>query len=168
MLGGPVTSTYDGREGWVGSPLDLSPQPVMQLVDDDLEGARLDAQVAFPGQIKQLLTTWRADFPPVTIGDQPVQVVQGSLPDGMPVKLYFDRASGLLVRQTRYVQTAIGMIPAHITYSDYREVPGIGVKLPYSWQVTWTDGQGNYKLASVEPNAAIDAARFAKPAPPQQ
>ena len=45
-------------------------------------------------------------------------------------------------------------------------LPGVEVKIPFSWQVTWVDGQSTINVASVQPNAAIDAARFAKPAPP--
>ena len=117
----------------------------------------------FPGAIKQLLTGWRADFPPVSIDGKPVFVVQGMI-ERVPVKLYFDRATGLLVRQTRYAPTAVGTVPTHVTYSDYREVPGLGIKIPFSWQSTWVDGQYTVKLESVQPNAAVDAARFAKPA----
>ena len=89
------------------------------------------------------------------------------MPDGTRVKLYFDRASGLLMRQTRYATTAVGTIPMHIIYSDYRVVPGLDVKIPFTWQATWVDGQSTIKVASVQPNVAIDAARFAKPAPPR-
>jgi photosynthetic reaction center cytochrome c subunit len=167
MAGGDATSTYDGREGWLAAPATLAPVPLMPLVGADLGGARLDAQLFFPGQIKQLLANWRADFPATTIEDQPVQVVQGSMPDGTRVKLYFDKASGLLLRQTRYATTAVGTIPTHIIYSDYRVLPGLDVKIPFSWQVTWVDGQSTINVASVQPNAAIDAARFAKPAPPR-
>jgi hypothetical protein len=167
MIGGDATSTYDGREGWLAAPATLAPVPVMPLVGADLGGARLDAQLFFPGQIKQALTNWRADFPPATIDDKPVQVVQGLMPDGTRVKLYFDTASGLLVRQTRYAGTAVGTIPTHIIYSDYRVIPGVDVKMPFTWQVTWVDGQSTINVASVQPNAAIDAARFARPAPPR-
>ena len=167
MLGGDATSTYDGREAWQAGPATLTPVPLMPLVGADLGGARLDAQLFFPGQIKQLLTNWRADFPATTIENKPVQVVQGLMPDGTRVKLYFDKASGLLVRQTRYATTAVGTIPTHIIYSDYRELPGVGVKIPFSWQLTWVDGQSTINITSVQPNAAIDAARFAKPAPPR-
>jgi hypothetical protein len=167
MAGGDATSTYDGREGWLAAPATLAPVPLMPLVGADLGGARLDAQLFFPGQIKQLLTNWRSEFPAITIEDQPVQVVQGSMPDGTQVKLYFDKASGLLMRQTRYATTAVGTIPTHIIYSDYRLLPGIDVRIPFSWQVTWVDGQSTINVASVQPNAAIDAARFAKPAPPR-
>jgi hypothetical protein len=57
----------------------------------------------------------------------------------------------------------VGTVPSHVTYSDYREVPGTGVKIPYTFQYTWVDGQYTVNLESVQPNATIDAARFAKP-----
>jgi hypothetical protein len=113
--------------------------------------------------IKTLLTGWRADFPAVTIDDKPVFLIQGTI-DRVPVKLYFDRMSGLLVRQTRYAPTVVGTVPTHVTYSDYREVPGTGVKIPFTWQMTWVDGQYTVNLESVQANAPIDAAKFAKPA----
>jgi hypothetical protein len=167
MLGGDATSTYDGREGWLASPATLAPVPLIPLVGSDLGGARLDAQLFFPGQIKQLLTDWRVDFPAVSIDDHPVVVVQGSMADRTRVKLYFDKASGLLVRQTRFSPTAVGTVPTHIVYSDYRALPEIGVKLPFTWQVTWVDGQSTINVTSVQPNVQIDAARFAKPTPPR-
>ena len=136
---------------------------MIPLLGPDLTGARVDAQLAFPAPIKMLLTGWRADFPAVSIDDKPVFVVQGTL-DRVPVKLYFDRASGLLVRQTRYAPTAVGTVPTHVTYSNYRDVPGVGVKIPFTFQMTWVDGQYTVNLESVQPNAPIDAARFAKPA----
>lgn len=167
MLGGDATSTYDGREAWQAAPSTLAPVPLIPLVGAGLSAARLDAQLSFPGQIKGLLTDWRANFPGTTIDNKPVVVIQGLMPDGGRVKLFFDKASGLLVRQTRYSPTAVGTVASHVTYTDYRVVPGTGVKIPYSWQVTWVDGQSNLNLTSVQPNVAIDAARFAKPAPPK-
>jgi photosynthetic reaction center cytochrome c subunit len=167
MKGGEVTSTYDGHDAWVAEPTDLAPVPLIQLVRANLGGARLDAQLSFPGQIKQLLTDWRVNFPPVNIGDKPMQVVQGSMPDRTRVKLYFDKASGLLVRQTRYSPTAVGTVSARVDYSDYRALPGLGVKIPFNWQVTWVDGRSTINLTSVQPNAPIDAAKFAKPNPPR-
>ena len=167
MRGGDVTSTYDGHAAWVAEPSTLAPVPLIQLVGADLGGARLDAQLSFPGQIKQLLTGWRVNFPAISIGDHPVQVVQGSMADGTRVKLYFDKDSGLLVRQTRYSPTAVGTVATRIDYSDYRALPGLGVKVPFIWQVTWVDGRSTINLTSVAPNVSIDAAKFAKPAPPR-
>jgi hypothetical protein len=141
--------------------------PLIQLVAANLGGARLDAQLSFPAQTKQILTNWRVDFPATNIADKPVQVVQGLMADGTRVKLYFDKASGLLVRQTRYSPTAVGTVAARVDYSDYRALPGLGVKIPFNWQVTWVDGRSTIILESVQPNAPIDAAKFAKPAPPR-
>src|SRR2546427_340492 len=167
MIGGDVTSTYDGHDAWVAAPSTLAPVPLIPLVGANLGGARLDAQLSFPGQIKQLLTDWRVNFPAISIDDQPVQVVQGTMTGGNRVKLYFDKTSGLLVRQTRYSPTAVGTVATHIVYSDYRLLPGVGVKIPFKWQVTWVDGQSTIELTSVQPNVPIDVAKFAKPAPPR-
>ena len=163
MVSGDSATVYDGREAWHAAPKDLSPLPMIPLVGADLTGARVDAQLMFPAAIKQILTGWRADFPAVTIDDKPVFVVQGTT-DRVPVKLYFDKTSGLLVRQTRYAPTAVGTVPLHVTYSNYRDVAGAGVKIPFTWQMTWVDGQYTVNLESVQANAPIDAAKFAKPA----
>jgi outer membrane lipoprotein-sorting protein len=37
--------------------------------------------------------------------------------------------------------------------------------MPFHILVTWTDGQNTYELKDVQPNVAIDASRFARPAP---
>jgi hypothetical protein len=164
---GNATTTYDGRQGWAAGPIDLVPVPLVSLVDASLEGARLDAQLAFPGQIKQVLTDWRTGFPPVTIDGRELDVIDGQIPGGSRIKLYFDKQTGFLMRYVRYSVTAVGTVPIHVVYSDYRDVPGMGVKIPYSWETTWTDGQSIYKIDSIQPNVAIDAARFAKPSPPR-
>jgi hypothetical protein len=48
-------------------------------------------------------------------------------------------------------------------FSDYRDVSGI--KLPFKTVITWTDGQNTIALTQIQPNAPIDAARFATPKP---
>jgi hypothetical protein len=126
----------------------------------------LDAQLAFPGQIKQILTDWRTGFPPLSIDDTPVDVIEGRTPGRSRVKLYFDKKTGLLVRSVRHSRTAVGTVPITVVYSNYRDVPGLGVKMPYTWEVIWTNGRGTYNITSLEPNVAIDAARFGRPTPP--
>jgi len=160
-LAGDNTTAYDGREAWVAA-VD-KPVPLMPLTGGDLEGASADAGLAFPAQIKQQFKNWRVGFPAVTINDKPVQVIEGTTAGGSAVKLYFDKETGLLVRQVRYNNTIIGLTPTHVEYSDYRMVGG--VKVPYHWTATWVDGQSTTELSSVQANVPIDAARFAKPAP---
>jgi hypothetical protein len=136
---------------------------VLALTGHDLDGARLDAALAFPGGIKQALTKWRVGFP-ATINDREAQVVQGTSTGGALATLYFDAESGLLVRQVRYSDSPVGRIPTMVDYSDYREVAG--VKMPFRWIVSWLDGRDSFELTDVQPNARIDATRFARPAAP--
>lgn len=154
------TTTFDGRDGWINAANTLV--PMLTLTGGLLDGARVDAALSFPASIKQSLSDWRDGFPATSIDGRDVEVIQGTSGKST-VKLYFDKQSGLLVRQVRYAQTIVGPNPTQIDYSDYREVAG--VKLPFNWTVTWTDGQSKYEMSQVQPNIAIDAKRFAKPAP---
>jgi photosynthetic reaction center cytochrome c subunit len=160
---GDSTTTYDGHSGWIAAPDTDQPMPVMTLTGGDLQGAKVDAALAFPAGIKQLFSQWRVGFP-TNINDHDVQVVQGGNPGESPVKFYFDQQSGLLLRVLRYTNLPVGLNPTQIDFSDYRDVSG--VKIPFRWTVTWTDGRSITELGQVQPNAAMNAARFAKPAPP--
>jgi len=159
LPGGDNTTTYDGREAWVAAA--DKPLPLIMLTGGELDGARLDADLSFPAVIKQDLSKWRGGFPPVTIEDRPVQVVEGTAAGGTRVKLFFDKESGLLVRQARFMDTVVGLVPLHVDYSDYRAVSG--VKMAFKWTVTWVDGQSTTELTDVQPNAAVAAAKFMKP-----
>jgi hypothetical protein len=154
------TTVYDGRNGWVAARNTLV--PMITMTGGSLDGARVDAQLSFPGQIKQILTNWSSDFQDAKIDNRPVQIVQGTIGNSL-VKLYFDKESGLLLRQLRYADTVVGPNPTQIDYSDYRDVSGI--KLPFHLVVSWTDGRSIIEIQEMQLNVPIDAARFAKPAP---
>ena len=117
---------------------------------------------SLPTRIKQDFSNWRAGFPDVDVAGHALQVVEGTAVSESGVKLYFDKESGLLVRQVRYTNTTVGLIPTHIEYSDSRSVAG--VKIPFHWVTTWTHGQSTTQLTEVQPNSPIDARKFAKPA----
>ena len=159
---GDSTTVYNGSGGWVASP--SNPVTLLPLAPGaELDGARLDAQLFFPAQIRQALSQWRSGFPITTVGDTDVQVIEGTGAGRTRVKLFFDEKTGLLTRQLRYSSTAVGTNPIQIDYADYREVNG--VKRPFRWIVTWTNGQSTYQVNEFQPGAAIDAGKFAKPAP---
>jgi hypothetical protein len=54
-------------------------------------------------------------------------------------------------------------VPTQIDYSDFRDVAG--VKVPFHRTVSQTFMQMNVELTEIQPNVAVDAARFAKPTP---
>jgi photosynthetic reaction center cytochrome c subunit len=161
LRAGDNVRTYDGRNAWNTSAGTLLPVPVFSLTGGDLEGAKIDATLSFPGQIKQLLKDWRTGFPSASVDDKDVDVIQGASADGTPVKLYFDKKSSLLLRQVRYTDTALGLNPTQIDYADYRDVSG--VKMPFTVTTTWTDGRSTITFSELRANVAIDAAKFSKP-----
>jgi hypothetical protein len=137
--------------------------PVLELTGGELDGARLDAALSFPAQIKQAFGEWRVGGV-AAINDRPAQIVQGTTPGRTLGKLYFDRESGLLVRLVRFAGSRVGRLPTQIDYADYRDVSGI--KMPFRWTVTWLSGVDTFELTDVQLNAPIDAAKFARPAAP--
>jgi len=162
---GDRTTTYDGNNGWMAAPAADKPFPVTAYTGGDLDGARLDAELSFPAGIKQAIT--RPAVGSTTIDDKDVTVVQGTANGGRSsIKLYFDKQSGLLVRQVRFADTIIGRVPVQVDYSDYRDVAGAGVKLPFHVITTWTDGRSDVLLTSAQTNVSIDAAKFNQPTPP--
>jgi photosynthetic reaction center cytochrome c subunit len=159
MAVGDNTRVFDGRIAWVaGSD---KPLPLISLTGGNLEGAKLEALLMFPAQLKGAFQNWRVSA--TGIDDKLVRVLQGTNPGQPPVNFYFDNSTGLLIRVLRLVNTAVGRVPTQVDYSDYRDVAG--VKIPHKWVVTWTNGQSTATLTQVQANATIDAARFGRPAP---
>ena len=149
---------FDGRTGWIKTPRGLLSE--YELLGEELDGARLEAQMAFPGQIKQALNNWRIGQRR-TIGDKDYLVVQGTGPRGLLATLYFDPQSGLLVRMVRYGPSPVGRVPTQIDYSDYRDVGGI--KFPFEYKFSWLDGRYTAKLKEIKTNVAIEAVKFGRP-----
>ena len=151
---------FDGRSGWVSAPLAVVPQ--YALGGSELDGARLDAQLSFPAQIKKVLTQLRVG-PPDNIDGRDVDVVQGRGSRDLVATLYFDKQSGLLVRMVRFGSSPIGRAPTQVDFADYRDVPGIGIKMAYRWTFGWLNGRDTFQIKDVRVNVPIDAAQFATP-----
>src|SRR5262244_2450547 len=161
---GDRTTTCDGNNGWMAAPAADKPFPLIAYTGGDLDGLRLDAVLSLPAGIKQAIT--RPVVGSTTIDDKDVMLVQGTANSGRSsIKLYFDKQSGLLVRQVRFAETIIGRVPIQVDYSDYRDVARAGVKLPFHIITTWTDGRSDVVLTSAETNAPIDAAKFNQATP---
>jgi photosynthetic reaction center cytochrome c subunit len=160
---GERITVYNGNMAWVLAPTDDKPVPLVQLTADDLDGARLDTAVTFPAQIKESLMDWRVSFP-TQIGDEDVEVIQGSTNGRTPVNFYFNKKTGLLMRMVRYSDTKVGLYSTQTDFSDYRDVAG--VKMPFHILVAWLDGRADIILSQIQPNVSIDEAKFGKPAVP--
>jgi hypothetical protein len=147
---------YNGGTGWVRSPRGLLPE--YDMTGSELEGLRLEAQLAFPGQIKQVLNNWRVGND--SMGDREVYVVQGTRTGGFLASLYFEKDTGLLSRLVRYSASPIGRVPTQVDYSDYKDVGGI--KFPFKITLSWLDGKDEFRVSEVRVNVPVDATKFNK------
>ena len=150
--------SFDGRTGWIKTPLSVLGE--YQLSGSEFDGARLDAQLSFPGQITQVLTNLRT-LDPVTIDGKACDVVQGDSQRRTFATLFFEKSTGLLVRTIRFGPSPIGRIPTQIDYSDYRDVNGI--QMPFRFTLSWLDGRDEVQLNQIQLNVPIDAAKFGRP-----
>jgi hypothetical protein len=155
---GNQSRAFNGSMGWVTTPRALLGE--YQVTGTELDGLHFDAELAFPGQIEKVLTNLRVGYPD-NVDGKDVNVVQGRGPRNLLVTLYFDKTTGLLVREIRYGRTPIGRVPSQVDYSDYRDVDGI--QFPFQYKFSWLDGRDNYKLTDVKVNVPIDNSRFGKP-----
>jgi hypothetical protein len=162
LTSGDSTWTFDGRNGWIAGPPTDRPMPVMAITGQEVEGLAVEIGVFFPQRLKTALRNWRVGTPAL-LGDREVRVVQGDTPGGAVVTLCFDAETGLLTRLVRYAQSPVGRLVTRVDYADYRDVAG--VKIPSRWTVSWLSGRSQYELTDVQPNVAIEAARFARPGP---
>jgi hypothetical protein len=150
--------TYDGQSAWEVS-INAALPSAIPLTKGNLDGAKIEAIVALaPTRLRQAFARWQ--ITKGLIDDMPVQILRGSNPGQQPVNFYFDN-SGLLVRLLRWNETLVGPVATQYDYSDYRDAAG--VKRPFKWVKTSTRNQVTMVIKEIRPNAAIDAARFARP-----
>jgi hypothetical protein len=100
------------------------------------------------------------------IDDHETYLVIGRREGKPPLRLYFDKQSGLLLRLVRYGETPLGRLPTQIDYADYREAGG--VKIPFRWTLARPAGRFTIQVSEVKQNVPVDDAKFAKPAGPPE
>ena len=156
MAEGENVTAFDGREGWLG----MSGHPLREMHGSDLDGAGIDADLHLATHFKQIFSETRTEATE-KIGDHEAYVVAGQREGKPPIRLYFDKESGLLVRLVRFGETALGWLPTQINYADYRDVDG--VKVPYRWTLSRPNGRFTIQVNELKQNVPVDDGKFAKP-----
>jgi hypothetical protein len=153
---GQSFTAFDGTAGWMGS----TGRPARDMSAAESEAAGLDAEFSLALRLKEIFPQLRRGRPE-TIAGVECETLNGTGPGRPPVRLYFDRNSGLLLRMVRYTETPVGRNATQIDYADYRELDG--VKSPFRWTLSRTNGRFTIQIAEARNNAVIDDARFLKP-----
>ena len=150
-------TAFDGTSGWLGS----TGRPPRVMSASESWAAGLDAEFYLATRIQEIFPQLRVGRPE-TIAGTDCNVVIGVSPGTPPVRLYFDKGTGLLVRLVRYAETPLGRMPTQIDYADYRDAGG--AKIPYRWTLSRPNGRFTIQVAEVKANVPIDDQKFAKPA----
>ncbi len=153
---GQSYTAFDGTAGWMGT----KGRPAREMSAAESAAAGLDAEFYLALRLKEMFPQLRRGRPE-EINGALCETLLGSAPGHPPVRLYFDKNSGLLVREVRYAETPLGRMPTQIDYADYRDSGG--VKIPFRWTLARPNGRFTIQIADVENNVPIDDARFAKP-----
>src|SRR5215510_7178818 len=102
------------------------------------------------------------------LGDRDVYILDGTTIDNRRMRLYFDAASGLLLRRTTTMPTIIGIIPDQIDLEDYREADGL--KFPFTARAATLE-VGNptstRTFTELKLNVPVDDSKFNMPPAPK-
>jgi len=153
---GDLASAYSAQSGWQLAP----GRPTRELTGTEIDGAKIDSSFYFPVHLTEILSEFETTGIE-KIDAHSVFAVRGRQPNQLPIRLFFDQESGLLVRQIRYEPTPLGRIPVQTDFSDYRDTNG--VKVPYQ-RITSRPGRRLVtKIDSVEQNIKLEDSKFEKP-----
>jgi len=102
------------------------------------------------------------------LGDRDVYIVDGTTTDNRRMRLYFDAASGLLLRRTTTMATIVGIIPDQIDLENYREADGL--KFPFTARAATLEA-GNptstRTFTELKLNVPVDESKFNMPQAPK-
>lgn len=76
-------------------------------------------------------------------------------------RLFFDAATGSLVRRIASMSTIVGPFQYQVDYADFKDFGG--VKLPSTIKFAMPAVSWTRKIVSVKNNAAVDDSKFAAP-----
>jgi zinc protease len=147
---------FDGAKGWDSNPM----TGIRELAGEELAVLKREADFHQPLNLKK-------HFPKMevkgkeTVGTSETYVIIATPAEGGPEKLYFDVASGLLVRQDAERETAQGKMASEEYFEDYKDVAG--VKLAHKLKIVSPMFAISIKIAEFKANVEIDEAKFNKP-----
>lgn len=156
---GDSVTAYNGQGGWLSFP----GRPPHEMSAEDQLAAKIDAEAFYPNLLKQQFAELKLRDTSAKVGDQEANLVIGIVKGQPPVKFFFDKTSGLLLRMVHYVNTPLGLNPIQIDFSDYRALDG--VKTPYRWTLARPSGAFTIQIDDVKQNVPIEASRFEEPKP---
>lgn len=154
---GTITQGTDGKIAW-----EINPLTGERLLEGD-EKANFLREAEFYGEVE-----WKKQYKTVEcvgeedIDGKPAYKVVLTPNAGTTVTAYFDKESGLLIRENLVAKTPQGDLPVEVKISEYKEVDGI--KMPFQSEQTVLTQILKTTISEVTHDAEIPADRFEIPA----
>lgn len=155
--GSKIYRGYDGNVGWTQDP-----EGIKDVEGHDLEKLKVWADfykdINFLNKYSEVKVAGTD-----TVNGLNCYVVRGTINDNKSERLYFDTASGLLVRKITYTKSVLGIIPERIDFGNYKSTDGFHA--PYSMRLSYLDAYAETirEFDEVKYNEPIDNIRFTKP-----
>lgn len=154
---GKVEEGFDGKVAWESNVL----QGPRVKEGEELEAAKRASRIS-------VLSNWKDYYKSAAtsgaedVNGKPAWKVDMTPTEGAGMEhFFFDKDSGLLVRMTQTLPTAMGDIPVEMTMGDYRLVDGI--QTPFLMTQSAMGQDMAMHIEKVTYNAAIPAVRFDLP-----
>lgn len=153
---GDIIEAYDGKTAWTINPL----QGNRDKTGDELAQTKLAAN--FHREINFDKLYPKMEVKGIEkIGDKEVYVVLAT-PTGLEMQtFYFDKQTGLLLREDATMISPEGKMPVKSFYDDYREIDG--VKIPHKIRAVLPQFEITTVLTEIKNSVKIDENLFSKP-----
>ena len=153
---GTTRTGFNGVTGWAEDPQ----SGLRSLSGTELEDMKRDATFYGAIELKSLYPKIELKGSEM-IGGRSAHVVEATAADGKTAKMYFDKESGLLVRDEVMRQGLQGLTETQTTYEDYTKIDGIF--LPMTLRQSNSLLNFVVKIREVKHNVAIDDSKFNMP-----
>lgn len=154
---GLVLQGYNGTAGWVKNP-----RGQRELSGDDLAALKRRAEFYEPLKIREFYPDIKVTAKE-RVGDREAFVLESEAVKGEITRLFFDAATGLLLRRQTIGKNILTPIPEQVDLEDYRDVDG--VKLPFIIRQSFVDPWIGWtqKFTEIKQNIPIEGAKFDLP-----
>ncbi len=154
---GKIEEGFDGEVAWESNVL----QGPRVKDGDELEAARRASRMSVLGDWKEYYTSAVTAAEESLNGKPAWRVTMTPAKGAGTEQFYFDRESGLLVKMTQTLPTAMGDVPVEMTIGDYRAVDGI--QTPFLMTQSAMGQNMALHIDTVTYNAKMPAGRFDLP-----
>lgn len=154
---GEIFQGFDGERGF-----SVSPMGSVDFTGQMLEDARRDSMMHPELHWKELYSKIEVKGKG-KVGERDAWIVAMTPEKGNPTTAWFDAESFLLLKTSGVRITDQGEAEITTEFSDFREVPGAGVKLAHQMKQVIPVGEIIMRFNDVKVNVDIDDAKFKKP-----